>query len=88
MIRCLPCPVALRLPYLFRTRIVVYWGVLVGRHSAPRALTTRAQTVLLAAAGAGVRATADQLSLRRATVKRRRWSSSPAAHSVLERLVE
>jgi putative transposase len=42
---------------------------LVRRHNAPRVLVTRAQIVLLAAAGVGVRATADQLSLEHTTIQ-------------------
>ena len=65
---------------------------LVRRHNAPRVLAIRAQIVLLAANGVGVRATADRLSLGRATVQRwrRRWAGSVGARSVsvLERLVD
>ena len=63
---------------------------LVRRHSAPQALVTRAQIVLLAAAGVGVRATVARLAVGRATVQRwrRRWSNSSAALPVLERLLD
>lgn len=63
---------------------------LVRRHSAPQALVTRAQIVLLAAAGVGVRATVARLAVGRATVQRwrRRWSNSAATLPVLERLLD
>ncbi len=63
---------------------------LVRRHSAPQALVTRAQIVLLAAAGVGVRATVARLAVGRATVQRwrRRWSNSSATLPVLERLLD
>jgi len=62
----------------------------VRRHNAPGVLATRAQIVLLAGVGVGVRATVSRLRLGRATVQRwrQRWSSSAVAHSVLERLVD
>jgi len=63
---------------------------LVRRHSTPQALVMRAQVILLAAAGVGVRATVAKLAVGRATVQRwrRRWSRSADALSVLERLVD
>lgn len=63
---------------------------LVRQHSTPQALVARAEMILLAAAGVGVRATAARLEVRRATVQRwrKRWTSSSTALSVLERLVD
>ena len=63
---------------------------LVRKHHTPQGLVMRAQIVLLAARGVGVRPTVARLGVGRATVQRwrRRWSSSPATHSVLERLVD
>ncbi|MBK1620820.1 hypothetical protein CKO42_20780, partial [Lamprobacter modestohalophilus] len=60
------------------------------RHNAPQGLVKRAQIILLAARGVGVRATAERLGLGRATVQRwrRRWSSAAATESALERLVD
>ncbi|MGC9420793.1 MAG: helix-turn-helix domain-containing protein, partial [Rhodovulum sp.] len=50
------------------------------RHNAPQGLVKRAQIILLAARGVGVRATAERLGIGRATVQRwrRRWSSAAA----------
>jgi transposase len=63
---------------------------LVRRHTTPQALVTRARIILLAAAGGGVRATQDRLSIGRATVQRwrRRWVVRAGKTSVLERLVD
>jgi transposase len=60
------------------------------RRNAPQGLVRRAQIILLAARGVGVRATAERLGIGRATVQRwrRRWSSAPATESALERLVD
>jgi transposase len=60
------------------------------RRNAPQGLVRRAQIILLAARGVGVRATAERLGIGRATVQRwrRRWSSAPATESTLERLVD
>jgi transposase len=60
------------------------------RQSAPQGLVKRAQIILLAARGVGVRATAERLGLGRATVQRwrRRWSHAAATESALERLVD
>ncbi len=60
------------------------------RHTAPQGLVKRAQIILLAARGVGVRATAERLGIGRATVQRwrRRWSSAAATESALERLVD
>jgi transposase len=63
---------------------------LARQRSAPQGLVRRAQIVLLAADGVGVRASAEHLGIGRATVQRwrRRWSSASAAESALERLVD
>lgn len=63
---------------------------LVHKRHTPQGLVMRAQSVLLAARGLGVRPTAVRLGVGRSTVQRwrRRWSSSPATSSVLERLVD
>jgi transposase len=60
------------------------------RHNAPQGLVRRAQIILLAARGVGVRATAERLGIGRATVQRwrRRWSGASAVESVIERLVD
>jgi transposase len=62
----------------------------VRQRNAPQGLVGRAQIILLAARGVGVRATVERLGVGRATVQRwrRRWSSASAAASVLERLVD
>jgi len=59
------------------------------RHT-PQGLVMRAQIILLAARGVGVRPTAVRLGVGRATVQRwrGRWSSSPATRPVLERLID
>ncbi|WP_120797290.1 helix-turn-helix domain-containing protein [Thiocapsa rosea] len=51
---------------------------IVRRHSAPQSLVMRARIILLGAAGAGVRETAEQLGLGRATVQRwrARWMAT------------
>ncbi len=58
--------------------------------STPHGLLTRAQIILLAARGVGVRATAERLGIGRATVQRwrRRWSSAATQESALARLVD
>jgi len=63
---------------------------LVRQHSAPQGLVMRAQIILLAKRGVGVRATAERLGIGRATVQcwRRRWSLASAKESALERLVD
>jgi transposase len=63
---------------------------LLRQHSAPQGLVTRAQIILLATRGVGVRATAERLGIGRATVQRwrRRWSLASATESALERLVD
>ena len=60
------------------------------RRNAPQGLVKRAQIILLAAYGIGVRATAERLGMGRATVQRwrRRWSHASADESALERLVD
>ena len=60
------------------------------RRNAPQGLVKRAQIILLAAYGIGVRATAERLGRGRATVQRwrRRWSHASADESALERLVD
>ena len=60
------------------------------RRNAPQGLVKRAQIILLAACGIGVRATAERLGMGRATVQRwrRRWSRASADESALERLVD
>ena len=60
------------------------------RRNAPQGLVRRAQIILLAARGIGVRPTVERLGIGRATVQRwrRRWSSAPATESPLERLVD
>ena len=60
------------------------------RRNAPQGLVRRAQIILLAARGVGVRATAERLGIGRATVQRwlRRWSGASATESALERLVD
>ena len=60
------------------------------RRNAPQGLVRRAQIILLAARGVGVRATAERLGIARATVQRwrRRWSIASATESALERLVD
>ena len=63
---------------------------LVRQRNAPQGLVVRAEIILLAAAGVGVRATVTRLEVGRATVQRwrRRWSSSSPRLSVLERLID
>jgi transposase len=63
---------------------------LVRQHTTPQALVTRAQIILLAADGVGVRPTCNELSLGRATVQRwrRRWSASTGTASVRQRLMD
>lgn len=60
------------------------------RRSTPQGLLKRAQIILLAFCGVGVRATAERLGIGRATVQRwrRRWSSASVSESALERLVD
>lgn len=60
------------------------------QRNAPQGLVRRAQIILLAERGVGVRATAQRLGIGRATVQRwrLRWSRASAAESALGRLVD
>lgn len=63
---------------------------IVRKRTAPHQLVTRATIILLAAQGKGVRATARELRVARATVQawRQRWLSAPGAASVAPRLAD
>ena len=63
---------------------------LVGAHTTPRKLAERAQLILLAAAGSGVRETARQLGVWPKTVRHwlRRWRSAAEATPVAHRLAD
>ncbi|CRI66229.1 hypothetical protein THIOKS1270002 [Thiocapsa sp. KS1] len=62
---------------------------IVREHFAPRSLVTLARIILLGAGGTGVRETAEQLRLGRATVQRwRPRSTATAGRPFLERLAD
>jgi hypothetical protein len=72
MARCVAAPIDLTNKPRRRLKAILR------QHSAPQSLVMRARIILLGAAGAGVRETAEQLRLGRATVQRwrARWTAT------------
>jgi len=83
MARCAAAPVALTRKHRRRLEAIVR------QHQAPQSLVLRARIILLADAGWGVRETARELAIGRATVQRwrARWSAS-AGQPFAERLAD
>ncbi|SDX54581.1 helix-turn-helix domain-containing protein [Thiocapsa roseopersicina] len=83
MARCTAAPIDLTNKPCCRLKAIVR------QHSAPQSLVMRARIILLGADGAGVRETAERLSLGRATVQRwRARRTAPAGQPFRERLAD